>query len=158
MYLVDSADAKVEAIQGQGAPQSLAPGTGCPSRIYLSEHCYTPLPDALEDFFCVFGSQPINLSTLQEWGVALAVTWGVTMFLLSGPIASPSGQNDDTTNNSFKGPAVFCGALDQFWPQDKWNSETPCKWMARKEQTNEWPKPKEFGRQYRQLKCTCKKK
>lgn len=39
----------------------------------------------------------------KEWGVALAVTWGVTMFLLSGPIASPSGQNDDTTNNSFKG-------------------------------------------------------
>ena len=33
------------------------------------------------------------------------------MFLLSGPIASPSGQNDDTTNNSFKGAAVFCGAL-----------------------------------------------
>ena len=113
MYLVDSVNAKVEAIQGQGARQSLAPGTGCPSRIYLSEHFYILI------FFCVSGSQPINLSTLQEWGVALAVTWGVTMFLLSGPIASPSGQNDDTTNNSFKGPAVFCGALDQFWPQDK---------------------------------------
>lgn len=57
MYLVDSVNAKVEAIQGQGAPQSLAPGTGCPSRIYLSEHCYTPLTDALEDFFlCIWQS------------------------------------------------------------------------------------------------------
>eukprot|EP00435_Cladocopium_sp_Y103_P049329 s488_g14.t2 len=40
---------------------------------------------------------------LKEWAVALGVTWGVTMFLLTGPIASPSGENDDTTSNSFKG-------------------------------------------------------
>eukprot|EP00438_Fugacium_kawagutii_P017779 Skav205862 [mRNA] locus=scaffold766:150885:151889:+ [translate_table: standard] len=40
---------------------------------------------------------------LKEWAVALAVTWGVTMFLLTGPIESPSGENDDTTSNSFKG-------------------------------------------------------
>lgn len=39
----------------------------------------------------------------KEWGVALAVTWGVTQFLLTGPIASPSGENDDNTNNSIKG-------------------------------------------------------
>eukprot|EP00438_Fugacium_kawagutii_P023600 Skav205956 [mRNA] locus=scaffold442:159082:160059:+ [translate_table: standard] len=40
---------------------------------------------------------------LKEWLVALVVTSGVTMFLLTGPIASPSGKNDDTTSNSFKG-------------------------------------------------------
>ena len=46
------------------------------------------------------------LTFLQEWAVALGVTWGVTMFLLTGPIASPSGKNDDTTSNSFKGPSI----------------------------------------------------
>eukprot|EP00438_Fugacium_kawagutii_P014752 Skav202476 [mRNA] locus=scaffold149:659381:660385:+ [translate_table: standard] len=40
---------------------------------------------------------------LKDWAVALTVTWGVTMFLLTGPIASPSGKNEDTTSNSVKG-------------------------------------------------------
>ncbi len=62
IYLVDSADTKVEAIQAQGARQSLAPGTGCHSRIYLNEHEWTLLPDALEDFFVYLA---VNLSTYQ---------------------------------------------------------------------------------------------
>mmetsp|Transcript_39568 Transcript_39568/g.73775 ORF Transcript_39568/g.73775 Transcript_39568/m.73775 type:complete len:353 (-) Transcript_39568:224-1282(-) len=39
----------------------------------------------------------------KEWAVAFFVTWGVTQFLLSGPIATESGENDDTTSNSMKG-------------------------------------------------------
>ena len=40
---------------------------------------------------------------LQEWGVAFFVTWGVTQFLLTGPIATESGENEDHTSNSVKG-------------------------------------------------------
>jgi len=40
---------------------------------------------------------------LKEWAVALLVTWGVTQFLLTGPIASPSGVNDSGASNSIKG-------------------------------------------------------
>ncbi|CAE7345561.1 UTR5 [Symbiodinium sp. CCMP2592] len=39
----------------------------------------------------------------REWGVAFFVTWGVTQFLLTGPIATESGENDDHTSNSVKG-------------------------------------------------------
>merc|ERR1719399_909521 len=34
---------------------------------------------------------------LKEWAIALFITVGVTLFLLTGPIASPSGENTDTT-------------------------------------------------------------
>eukprot|EP00930_Biecheleria_cincta_P082075 TRINITY_DN7163_c0_g2_i1.p1 TRINITY_DN7163_c0_g2~~TRINITY_DN7163_c0_g2_i1.p1 ORF type:complete len:346 (+),score=66.37 TRINITY_DN7163_c0_g2_i1:68-1105(+) len=40
---------------------------------------------------------------LKEWLIALFITVGVTMFLLTGPIASPSGENTDTTQDSVKG-------------------------------------------------------
>eukprot|EP00930_Biecheleria_cincta_P082073 TRINITY_DN7163_c0_g1_i3.p1 TRINITY_DN7163_c0_g1~~TRINITY_DN7163_c0_g1_i3.p1 ORF type:complete len:373 (+),score=64.16 TRINITY_DN7163_c0_g1_i3:73-1119(+) len=40
---------------------------------------------------------------MKEWLIALFVTMGVTMFLLTGPIASPSGESTDTTHNSMKG-------------------------------------------------------
>jgi adenosine 3'-phospho 5'-phosphosulfate transporter B2 len=40
---------------------------------------------------------------MKEWLVALFVTSGVTMFLLTGPIASPSGENSDGTQSSMKG-------------------------------------------------------
>lgn len=43
------------------------------------------------------------ISECQEWGVAAAVTGGVTMFLLTGPIASPSGISEDNSSNSVKG-------------------------------------------------------
>ncbi|CAE7225093.1 slc35b2 [Symbiodinium pilosum] len=41
--------------------------------------------------------------TVKEWAVAFFVTWGVTQFLLTGPIATESGENDDHTSNSVKG-------------------------------------------------------
>jgi len=40
---------------------------------------------------------------LKEWTVALFITMGVTMFLLTGPIASPTGENSDSKQSSIKG-------------------------------------------------------
>jgi adenosine 3'-phospho 5'-phosphosulfate transporter B2 len=40
---------------------------------------------------------------LKEWAIALFITVGVTMFLITGPIASPSGENSDDTQSSTKG-------------------------------------------------------
>eukprot|EP00930_Biecheleria_cincta_P082074 TRINITY_DN7163_c0_g1_i4.p1 TRINITY_DN7163_c0_g1~~TRINITY_DN7163_c0_g1_i4.p1 ORF type:complete len:349 (+),score=58.14 TRINITY_DN7163_c0_g1_i4:74-1120(+) len=39
----------------------------------------------------------------KEWAIAFFITVGVTMFLLTGPIASPSGENTDSKQNSMKG-------------------------------------------------------
>mmetsp|Transcript_101440 Transcript_101440/g.205917 ORF Transcript_101440/g.205917 Transcript_101440/m.205917 type:complete len:358 (+) Transcript_101440:63-1136(+) len=51
---------------------------------------------------CIFG----KVYNLRDWGVALAVTLGVTEFLLTGPI-----EGDGQSGNSVKGLFLLCGFL-----------------------------------------------